>query len=199
MLQRLLSPAGAATLALAACLALVAPAAAGWDFQHTPTWSSGHGGYSPAYYSGGGGVYSESSGYSGQPSYSYQTPAVSYAPSYAAPAYASVPPSTSGMVSVQQGNTADRAAHIDIRVPAGAKIWFGKKETVQSGESRSFVSPPLDPGSDYTYDIRATWKEGGRTVERKRHVTVHAGDKLNLNLASPSRATTPVTSNSEGE
>lgn len=198
-MSRLLKSVGVVALALASCLALAQSANAGWDFQRTPVWSSGHGGYTSAYSSGYSNGYS---GYSGSyaPSYAPSYPSAAPGFTYAAPSYAYVPPVSSGTVSAQQVNVAnDRAVRIDVRVPAGAKIWIGGKETTQGGESRSFVSPPLEPGSDYTYDIRATWKEGGRTVERKRHVTVHAGDRLNLNLSSPSRPTTPVTSSGEGE
>jgi len=188
MMKQVLQPVAIA-LTLAVCLALVPTAMAGWNFQYTPVWSSGHGGYSSAYFSGG----VTSSGYSGYSGYSANSA------NYGQQAYAFVPPVNSGIVGTQSVNTNDRSALIDIRVPSGAKIWFDGKETAQGGESRSFVSPPLNSGSNYTYGIRATWKEGGRTIERKRQVTVHAGDRLNLNLATPSRSTTPVIATDDGE
>jgi len=78
-----------------------------------------------------------------------------------------------------QGN---RAVWINVTVPANAEILFGNVKTAQNGAQRAFISPPLDRGRDFTYDITAKWQEGGRQVVRTRHVTVHAGDVVNLSF-----------------
>jgi uncharacterized protein (TIGR03000 family) len=76
----------------------------------------------------------------------------------------------------------NRAVRINVTVPANAEILFGNFKTTQSGAQRAFVSPPLDRGRDFTYDITAKWQEGDRQVVRTRHVTVHAGDVVNLSF-----------------
>ena len=76
------------------------------------------------------------------------------------------------------------AATIRIHVPASARVWIEDGATSQSGPDRTFVSPPLAPGREYFYHIRAQWNENGQVVERHRKVTVSAGDRINLNLAS---------------
>ena len=72
---------------------------------------------------------------------------------------------------------------IRMQVPSGARVWLEGKETSQSGADRMFVSPSLEPGYEYVYHIRVQWTQNGKTVERNREVTVHAGDFISLNMA----------------
>jgi uncharacterized protein (TIGR03000 family) len=74
-------------------------------------------------------------------------------------------------------------AEIAMRVPDGARIWFDGEETTQTGTSRKFVSPPLDPGREYTYEVRVQWKEGEAKVERTRRLPVQAGDHIGLEFS----------------
>jgi uncharacterized protein (TIGR03000 family) len=73
---------------------------------------------------------------------------------------------------------------ITMHVPAGARIWFDGEATVQTGATRMFVSPPLDPERQYAYQIRVRWNEGGDVVERTRRLTVQAGDEIGLDFSS---------------
>src|SRR5262245_36241375 len=72
------------------------------------------------------------------------------------------------------------SATINVNVPADASISFDGSMTVQRGEQRQFMSPPLEPGKEYTYDVQVSWKQDGRDVMRKRHITFHAGYIINL-------------------
>ena len=76
------------------------------------------------------------------------------------------------------------AAMINMRVPADAKVFFGDAEgsNAQSGTVRHFVSPPLDPGSNYQYQLRAQWMENGQMVTRSRTVDVHANQTVNVDF-----------------
>jgi uncharacterized protein (TIGR03000 family) len=69
---------------------------------------------------------------------------------------------------------------LNLTVPADAKIWVEGSMIVQMGTQRQMVSPPIQPGYDYSYDIQVSWIQDGREVTRKRHITVHAGDVINL-------------------
>jgi hypothetical protein len=40
---------------------------------------------------------------------------------------------------------------------------------------RTFTTPPLEPGSDYHYKLKARWMENGREVTRAQVVPVEAG------------------------
>lgn len=85
-----------------------------------------------------------------------------------------------------------RGAEIEVRLPAGADLWFEGVRTTQTGTYREFVSPPLAPGRDYAYELRASWREGGREVSRTRRVRVRAGDRLDVNFLTPAKEAEPV-------
>jgi uncharacterized protein (TIGR03000 family) len=76
------------------------------------------------------------------------------------------------------------AVLMNVRVPANAELWFDDEKTSQTGRLRPFVTPALEPGKDYSYEIRARWTEGGRAVEQTRIINLRAGDRLTLNLTN---------------
>jgi uncharacterized protein (TIGR03000 family) len=98
-------------------------------------------------------------------SYYYPNAEVSYSAYYSPPAPVEV-----------------NAVTIRMSVPSGARVWFDGEATSQTGADREFVSPPLTPGRQYVYHVRVQWDENGKAVERNRDVTVHAGDRINLNI-----------------
>jgi uncharacterized protein (TIGR03000 family) len=75
-----------------------------------------------------------------------------------------------------------------LQVPADARIWFDNEETVQTGSSRDFITPPIPTGGQYTYAIRVEWTENGRQVESTRRIKVQAGDRVELDLRMPTLA-----------
>jgi uncharacterized protein (TIGR03000 family) len=74
---------------------------------------------------------------------------------------------------------------IAVRVPANAEIWFDGNKTSQTGQVRLFNTPPLEPGHEYSYEVRALWNDSGHDVDRTRKVTVHSGDRIGLNFLMP--------------
>jgi uncharacterized protein (TIGR03000 family) len=96
---------------------------------------------------------------------------------YGYPVYSYVPPLgyTYG-ASAQPAATPDNAARVRVLVPAAdAKVWFDGKETKQTGVVRRFESPALTPGHEYSYDVKAQWRDQeGKEVTRTRHVDVRA-------------------------
>jgi uncharacterized protein (TIGR03000 family) len=129
----------------------------GWGFGYP--WYSDYA-YSP--YSYGGTPY-----YDAIPYYSGGTPYYSYG-DLARPAPAS-----------------DNTARVRVVVPADAKVWFGSSATEQGGTVRDFQSPPLTPGKDYGYDVKAQWTENGKEVTRTRHVDVRANSATSVDFGKP--------------
>jgi len=83
------------------------------------------------------------------------------------------------------GSMATRIVELTLRVPSSAELWFnGKKAELQTGIVRPFATPELEPGWDYSYDIRVRWLQNGREVEQTRHVIVRAGDRVTLIFAA---------------
>ena len=78
--------------------------------------------------------------------------------------------------------SAEAPARINLHVPADAKIWFDGSQTIQTGNARTFQSPPLAVGPEYTYLVRIQWNRDGKEVTQTRQVLVHASDVINLAL-----------------
>jgi uncharacterized protein (TIGR03000 family) len=149
----------------------------------------GWGGFGTGVAIGAGLGYGAGVGYGGY----YGGPAYSTAPVYVDPGYSSgvaVPsisnPATgSGYMSAYpSAPTAANAAMINMHVPADAKVFFGDMEgsNAQTGTDRRFVSPPLEPGSNYQYQLRAQWTENGQTVNRTKTVDVRANQTVNVDF-----------------
>ena len=67
-------------------------------------------------------------------------------------------------------------AEIKVTVPdAKARVWFDGNSTIQTGKDRLFYTPTLKKGSTGTYQIRATWMQGGKEVSQTRNVMVTPG------------------------
>jgi uncharacterized protein (TIGR03000 family) len=85
------------------------------------------------------------------------------------------------------GRPANLVAQAGIRVlvPADAEIFFDGERTTQKGTERLFITPPLQAGKKYHYDLLARWKEDGKTVEQKRQVEVSGGTTVRVDLRAP--------------
>jgi uncharacterized protein (TIGR03000 family) len=83
----------------------------------------------------------------------------------------------------------DLSAHVTVSVPRGAQVWFDNTPTTSTGTVRAFYSPPLSPGKQYTYDVKASWMENGHEVTQNQKVGVTAGERVNLTFPTPSRTT----------
>jgi uncharacterized protein (TIGR03000 family) len=71
---------------------------------------------------------------------------------------------------------------LTIRLPADAELWFGATKTTSTGSVRRFHSPPLTPGQQYSYELRARWQENGRDVTQTQTVPVTAGANLSVSF-----------------
>ena len=68
------------------------------------------------------------------------------------------------------------AALLEMQVPANAEVWFSGEKTAQRGADRAFVTPELDQGRRYAYQIKVRWTDkDGKTVEREKKVPVRPG------------------------
>jgi uncharacterized protein (TIGR03000 family) len=181
-----------------------------YNYGYSPyTWGtgmySGYGyGYQPwgynaySYYPGSGydygGTYNPGYTWTNNPGYTgnYYTPG--YYSGYTTPAYRGTD-SYGGSYSYGTPSRpqARDTALVNVRVPTGeAEVWIEGKKTQQQGTWREFVSPPLDPSKNYTYDVRARWTEDGRNVERTRSVPVRANDVATVDFTSGDHSRTDM-------
>jgi uncharacterized protein (TIGR03000 family) len=194
MFRRIASMTGWIPLAVLGWLLAASPAAA--QNQGYSVWAHRNDGGGGSWSSGGGGWRSRS--FFVPPSSGYYNYAPAYTASapvtqsqayyyYSAPVFAASAPVTrspsydyGSYYAPGEASPVNGTVTINATVPADAKIWFDGSKTVQTGRQRQFVSPPLQPGREYTYDVQVKWKQGGREVTRERRISVHAGDVVNL-------------------
>jgi len=99
-----------------------------------------------------------------------------------APVYPTVPSSTvsAPVTASSTAATGNSESLLEVTVPADAKVNIEGADTTQTGTMREFVSPPLFPGHEYSYQIKVKWTENGKEMTRTHRVAVHAGDVIHL-------------------
>ncbi len=130
-------------------------------------------------------------GYYGSPGYYYGDGGAIYnSVPYAYPNYSGTPVYGSDLAPSMGtygygATTQSTAAQINVQVPANAKVWFDGTATEQQGTNRVYASPPLTPGSDYHYTVKAQWREGDKDVTQLRRVDVRAGANVTVDFNRP--------------
>jgi len=192
MFRRLFSMGGAILLAGAVIVLMAQPAQAqrrggsrgGGGFGGGGWYGGGYrggyfGGYRDGFY-GSRPFYGSSYGspyYDGYRGYGWTSgwsPGYYTTPSYSMP-YQDVTPSYSSGYTPEAAPATNTTAHVSVRAPANARVWIGGWETPNTGAMREFDSPPLTPGKQYSYEVKASWEENGRTVTQTQEVDVSAG------------------------
>ncbi len=81
--------------------------------------------------------------------------------------------------------TPEPTAHITIKAPAGAEIWFDDTKMTETGPVRQFYTPPLERGRDYSYQVRLRWQQEGRTLTQTHELFVTAGSHITVDFTKP--------------
>jgi uncharacterized protein (TIGR03000 family) len=165
------------------------------------------GGYGGGCYGGGygrgmawgggyGGGYAWGSGYSPNYAWSGVQPWSNYAYSPAMTGYTSPVPGmaynpTTGnsmtRLSFYAGPTTNREATLIVHLPTEATLTVDGDSTRSTSDTRTFVTPPLEPGKTYTYTLRGEVNRDGQKMKATRTVNVRAGELSEITLEfSPS-------------
>jgi uncharacterized protein (TIGR03000 family) len=83
---------------------------------------------------------------------------------------------------------AEAPAMLHVLLPADAALTVDGRPTRSATAERWFVSPPLQEGRDFHYDLRARFLRGGEVVTVERAVTVRAGEETTVRLGLPATA-----------
>jgi uncharacterized protein (TIGR03000 family) len=71
----------------------------------------------------------------------------------------------------------DRAV-VALQVPRlSAEVWVGNEKLEEGGLTRYFISPPLELGKPYAYDVVVRWYEDGKERKRTLRINVKAGEQ----------------------
>jgi uncharacterized protein (TIGR03000 family) len=92
---------------------------------------------------------------------------------------------TSRDIALPKRGGTDNKAHIWLKVPENAEVWVNGVKTRQTGETRYFFSPPLEPGKKYSYQMRVLWKKDGKPVEETQRLLVQAGATIRREITAP--------------
>jgi uncharacterized protein (TIGR03000 family) len=78
-------------------------------------------------------------------------------------------------------------AKLIINLPAGSRLLIdGVPTEVRDGTTRTFETPELQPGQDYTYRLTALVPRGGRTnLVVEQRVAVRSGKAITVDLLPP--------------
>jgi uncharacterized protein (TIGR03000 family) len=88
-----------------------------------------------------------------------------------------------------QPAAADTArATLVVRLPANATLMVGDNATTATGAERTFQSPPLPAGQDFTYKLTATWTSDGKPRTATRQARVRAGERIVVDFTMPEAA-----------
>jgi uncharacterized protein (TIGR03000 family) len=77
-------------------------------------------------------------------------------------------------------STAPRAARITVNLPADARLWVDNVFCPLTSATRSFPTPPLEPGREFYYTLRAEVTREGQTRVQTQRITVGAGRQVNV-------------------
>jgi uncharacterized protein (TIGR03000 family) len=76
-------------------------------------------------------------------------------------------------------------ATLVVNLPADAALTIQGRASVTRTAKRLFVSPPLQVGRNYQYDVEARVVRDGRVIVLKRTVRVQAGRTTEVSLTEP--------------
>src|SRR5262249_30817581 len=72
----------------------------------------------------------------------------------------------------------NNAARMILEVPMDSKVFVDGIATKQAFASkRSFLSPPLERGQNYVYDVKVEIVRGGQTLTETQQIKVRAGEE----------------------
>ena len=77
------------------------------------------------------------------------------------------------------------AGTVTVSLPADAVLSFNGTAVTGSGPTRTFRTPPLEPGREYAYDLTAEVVRGGERQTLTGRVVVRAGGEATATLEAP--------------
>lgn len=82
-------------------------------------------------------------------------------------------------------------ATVTVKVPTDARLFAEGQPLTHSGGEKSFVTPELPSGRDFTYTFRAEYVRDGEKVAREKQLTVRSGGSYTLEFDEKVAKPTP--------
>ena len=78
---------------------------------------------------------------------------------------------------------AGNRAKVVVRLPADARLYAEGRQLNLTSAERTFVTPPLQNGPEYSYTFRAEYLRDGETIARSKTVAVRPGATVTVEFA----------------
>jgi uncharacterized protein (TIGR03000 family) len=72
-----------------------------------------------------------------------------------------------------------------VHLPEGARLTIDGYQPRSTSGTRWFVTPPLEPGRAFHYELRAEVERGGKRLTQTRQVAVRAGQQSEVTIQFP--------------
>jgi uncharacterized protein (TIGR03000 family) len=105
------------------------------------------------------------------------------APIYAAPAIMTA--SATRIAAPMMAALPPDAARIVVDLPADARLFVDGQPTKSTASRRVLQSPGLEPGSRYSYLLRAELQRDGKKYQQTKKVAVRAGQETTASFSEP--------------
>jgi uncharacterized protein (TIGR03000 family) len=83
---------------------------------------------------------------------------------------------------------AENKALLRVSLPADAELWLNGKRMTRTGPEREFITPQLQEGETYAYQVKARWTQHGKPLEETIEVKVRANKTTNITLGTSALA-----------
>lgn len=85
-------------------------------------------------------------------------------------------------------SAADNKARLRVSLPADAVLWLNDQRMDRTGSERDFITPHLQKGETYAYQVKARWTQDGKSQEETIEVKVRANKTTAVSLGTSSLA-----------
>jgi uncharacterized protein (TIGR03000 family) len=87
----------------------------------------------------------------------------------------------------------DNAGHLQLIVPDNAEVYIDGTRIAQTGTTREIVSPPVTPGTRYSYKISVRYTDpSGKAVDDTREIRFQANDWFSIDFTRPAPPQAPA-------
>jgi uncharacterized protein (TIGR03000 family) len=93
-----------------------------------------------------------------------------------------MPPAGGGGERVPAPKKMKAGAYLNVTLPADAILTIDGHKTKSTSEFRTFVTPPLEPGWNYQYQLRAEIDRDGQHRVLTQKVTVRPGEDTRVDM-----------------
>jgi uncharacterized protein (TIGR03000 family) len=96
-------------------------------------------------------------------------------------------PGTANTDTITMPDPKENRAVINVLLPSfAADVWVDdQKMSDKLDNKRVYISPPLEPGHDYVYTVKARWVQRGQNVTHERPVIISANKTSTVDFSKP--------------